>query len=319
MDAPPIGSAITPHQQLARLIRAHCPHDGRFDLRAIPGAHVARYSKINKELTHVTPRPAFCVVAQGAKTVMLGSEILEYDSSKLFVISVDVPVTAQVRRATAAEPYLSLVLDLDANRIAELVLKVFPNGTPPVTSQGTRGLWVGETNAEIVKAAVRLIELTSSPAEETRLLAPLIFDEILIRLLRSAVGPRVAQIGQADSNLHRVSKAIAWLRANYTHPVRIEDLAEVAHMSLSSFHQHFKAVTTMSPLHYQKVLRLQEARRLMLATMLDAGEAARRVGYLSASQFSREYARHFGAPPTRDIASLASGGASMVEAAQWQE
>jgi AraC-like DNA-binding protein len=318
MDAQP-GTPNTPHQVLARLIQAHCPHDGRFDLRAIPGAHVARYSKVNKELTHVTPRPAFCVVAQGAKTVMLGSEILEYDRTKLFVISVDVPVTAQVKRASPAEPYLCLVLDLDAERIAELLLKVFPNGIPPVTPQANRGLYVGDTNIDIVKAAVRLIELTASPADETALLAPLVMDEILIRLLRSTVGPRVAQIGLADSNLHRVAKAIAWLRGHYTQPVRIEELAEVAHMSLSSFHQHFKAVTTMSPLHYQKVLRLQEARRLMLSTLLDAGEAARRVGYLSPSQFSREYTRHFGAPPTRDVARLTAAGVSAGEVTRWQE
>ena len=138
----------------------------------------------------------------------------------------------------------------------------------------------------------------------SQLLAPLVVDEILIRLLRSPIGVRVAQMGFAESRVERVAKAISWLRGNFSQPMKVEDLAEMVHMSASSFHEHFKSVTSMSPLHYQKVLRLQEARRLMLSTIVDAGTACQRVGYLSASQFSREYSRFFGNAPTKDIAKL---------------
>ena len=144
--------------------------------------------------------------------------------------------------------------------------------------------------------------------EDAELLAPLVIDEILIRLLRSPIGVRVAQIGLADSGVQGVAKAVSWLRANFSEPMKVEDLAELAHMSVSSFHQHFKSVTSMSPLQYQKVLRLQEARRLMLSTMMDAGAACWHVGYQSASQFSREYSRIFGNAPTKDIARLREQG-----------
>jgi transcriptional regulator GlxA family with amidase domain len=139
---------------------------------------------------------------------------------------------------------------------------------------------------------------------DVELLAPLVVDEILIRLLRSPIGVRVAQMGFAESSVDRIAKAIAWLRGNYAQSMKIEDLGGLVHMSVSSFHEHFKSVTSMSPLQYQKVLRLQEARRLMLSAMMDAGGASQRVGYLSASQFSREYSRFFGNAPTKDIARL---------------
>jgi transcriptional regulator GlxA family with amidase domain len=148
-----------------------------------------------------------------------------------------------------------------------------------------------------------LLECLGQPGD-IELIAPLVLDEILIRLLRSPIGIRVAQMGFAESSVHRVAKAISWLRENFSQPMKVEDLAELANMSVSSFHEHFKSVTSMSPLHYQKVLRLQEARRLMLSTMVDASAASQRVGYLSASQFSREYSRFFGTAPTRDIARL---------------
>ncbi len=155
----------------------------------------------------------------------------------------------------------------------------------------------------IVNAATRLLELMAQPGDAD-LLAPLVVEEILIRLLRSPIGVRVAQIGLTESNMHGVAKAVSWLRANFFQPMKVEELAKLAHMSVSSFHQHFKSVTSMSPLQFQKVLRLQEARRLMLSTMADAGTASWRVGYQSASQFSREYGRFFGRAPTQDIARL---------------
>jgi transcriptional regulator GlxA family with amidase domain len=147
----------------------------------------------------------------------------------------------------------------------------------------------------------------ADPAE-AELFGRLVIDEILMRLLRSSIGPRVALLGQQESGVQRVTKAVTWVRENFAQPIKVDDLADLSNMSPSSFHQHFKAVTSMSPLQYQKVLRLHEARRLMLARMLDAGSAGREVGYLSASQFSREYARLFGSAPTRDIAKLREDG-----------
>jgi transcriptional regulator GlxA family with amidase domain len=152
--------------------------------------------------------------------------------------------------------------------------------------------------------------------EDVDLIAPLVIDEILIRLLRSPAGVRVAQIGLEDSGVNGVAKAVSWLRENYSQPMKVEELADLAHMSVSSFHQHFKAVTSMSPLQYQKVLRLQEARRLMLSTMTDASAACSHVGYLSASQFSREYGRFFGNAPTKDIARLREQGLTAADVAR---
>jgi AraC-like DNA-binding protein len=264
-------------------------------------------------MVRATVTPALCVVAQGAKIVVLGREVYSYDASRMIAYAVDLPVAGQIVRASRSEPFLALKLDLDAYRIAELALRVFPHGVP--APQGGRGLFVGQATTAIVDAAARLVDLMSQPAG-AELLAPLAIDEILIRLLLSAIGPRVAQIGQQESRVQRVSKAVTWLRANFVQPMAVEALADLAHMSPSSFHQHFKAVTSMSPLQYQKVLRLHEARRLMLARMLDAGSAGRQVGYLSASQFSREYTRLFGAAPTRDVARLRQEGIAADEVAR---
>ena len=154
----------------------------------------------------------------------------------------------------------------------------------------------------------------AEPADAV-LLAPLVVDEILLRLLLSAIGGRIAQIGQQESSVQRVAKAVSWVREHFAQPMALEALADLVHMSASSFHQHFKAVTAMTPLQYQKVLRLQEARRLMLSRMMDAGSAGRQVGYLSASQFSREYTRLFGSAPTRDVATLRQEGVLAKESA----
>ena len=286
--------------KLARLIAAYAPHDGSFDLR-ISGLHASRFSRVNRECVHALRVSSLCIVPQGAKTVIVGDEVFEYDASRMIVFSVALPVAAQVTRASHSEPYLSLRLDLDPHKIAELVLKVFPHGLPPV--QERSAVYITPVDASIVNAATRLMECLSQPGD-AELLAPLVMDEILIRLLRSPIGVRVAQMGFAESSVDRVAKAISWLRANFSQPMKVEDLAGLVHMSVSSFHEHFKSVTSMSPLHYQKVLRLQEARRLMLSTMMDAGAASQRVGYLSASQFSREYSRFFGSAPTKDIARL---------------
>ncbi len=286
--------------ELARLLAAYAPHDGSFELR-VPGVHASRASRANKECFHILRVPSLCIAAQGAKTTIIGQEQYVYDASRMIVFSVALPIASYIKQASHSEPYLALRLDLDAQKIAELVLKVFPNGLPPV--QERRAVYVTPVDASMINAAVRLLECLAQPGD-AELLAPLVVDEILIRLLRSPIGVRVAQMGLAESSVHRIAKAISWLRANYSQPIKVEELAELVHMSVSSFHEHFKSVTSMSPLHYQKVLRLQEARRLMLSAMMDAGTASQQVGYLSASQFSREYSRFFGSAPTRDIARL---------------
>ncbi|MBZ5587556.1 MAG: AraC family transcriptional regulator [Acidobacteriia bacterium] len=294
---------------LAGLIKAYAPHDGSFELR-IPGVHAIRRSRPSSELMHTVQQPALCIVAQGAKRVMVGREVYEYDASRMIAFAVDLPVTAQVTRASTAEPYLSFRLDLDRHKVAGLVLKMYPHGLPRVPE--SRGVSLARVDASIVAAATRLVELIGQPGAE--LLAPLVVDEILIRLLLSSIGARVAQVGVAESGVHGIAKAVSWLRANFSQPMKVEELAELAHMSASSFHQHFKAVTSMSPLQYQKVLRLQEARRLMLSAMMDAGVASRQVGYASASQFSREYGRFFGSPPTTDIPRLRENVGAVADA-----
>jgi AraC-like DNA-binding protein len=286
--------------KLARCIAAYAPHDGSFELR-IPGVHASRFSRINTECVHALRVPSLCIVAQGAKATIVGDTVYQYDASRMIVFSVALPVASQITQASHSEPYLALKLDLDPHKIAELVLKVFPHGLPP--AQERSAVYVAPMDESIVNAAARLMECLGQPGD-AELLAPLVVDEILIRLLRSPIGVRIAQMGFTESSVHRVAKAISWLRENFSQPMKVEDLAELVHMSVSSFHEHFKSVTSMSPLHYQKVLRLQEARRLMLSTVMDAGSASQRVGYLSASQFSREYSRFFGSAPTKDIARL---------------
>ena len=286
--------------KLARLLAAYAPHDGVFELR-VPGLHASRASRTNKDCVHALRLPCLSIIAQGAKTVIVGQEVYEYDRSRMLVYSVALPVAAQVTQATHSEPYLGLRLDLDPLKISELVMKVYPKGLPSV--QERRAVYIAPVDASIVDAATRLIECLAQPGD-VELLAPLIVDEILIRLLRSRIGVRVAQMGFAESSVHRLAKAISWLRGNFSLPMKVEELAESVNMSVSSFHEHFRSVTSMSPLQYQKVLRLQEARRLMLSAMMDASAACQSVGYLSASQFSREYRRFFGSAPARDIARL---------------
>ena len=286
--------------RLAALIGAYAPHDGRFELR-IPGVYAIRRSNANRETMHGVQQAAFCIVAQGAKSIIVGSDYYQYDAEHIIVFSVDVPVASQVTRASEDEPFLCLRLDLDANKIAELVLKVFPHGLPPIPDK--RAVSVTDTDVNILNAATRLVELTAH-AGDVELLAPLVIDEMLIRLLRGPAGPKLAQMGLADSGVHGVAKAVSWLQANFSQPVKVESLAALANMSASAFHQHFKLVTSMTPLQYQKALRLQEARRLMLSSMMDAAVASHRVGYQSPSQFSREYGRFFGCPPATDIAKL---------------
>jgi AraC-like DNA-binding protein len=284
----------------AKLLARQAPYDGTFELR-VPGTFAIRVSHTNAELTHAVQRSSVCIVAQGAKSVTAGGALYQYDAGRIAVYSVDLPVAAQITRATAAEPYLNFKLDLDAGKIAALAAKVYPKGLPE--SRDNRALYIVPADAAIIDAASRFLELMAHPAD-AELLAPLVLDEILIRLLRSPMGSRIAQLGQSESSLNRIATSVYWLRTNFDQPITVDELAARVHLSPSAFHRQFKAVTSMSPLQYQKTLRLQEARRLMLAEMMDAGEASRRVGYISASQFSREYGRFFGNAPTRDVVRL---------------
>ena len=293
---------------LAKLIGALALYDGTVELRA-PGVRIARVSHTNQEPVHYVQRSSLCIIAQGAKIVMIGEDTYGYEAGQMAAYSIIVPMTGRVTRASYSEPYLLLMIDLDAEKIAELALKVFPQGLPQPQPRDTRSLYVGDAGTHIIDAATRLLELMAQPVD-AELLAPLVRDEILIRLLRSPMGSRVAQIGKAGSSVQRIANAVSWLRANFDQQVNIEELAKLVNMSVTSFHRQFKAVTGMSPLQYQKSLRLQEARRLMLA----AGQASRRVGYSSASQFTREYGRFFGSAPTKDIDRLRGEGLTAADA-----
>jgi AraC-like DNA-binding protein len=289
---------------LANLIATYAPHDGAIPLR-LPGTYALRRSQMNTEPAYATLGPSLCLIAQGAKAVMLGDEVFEYDSARMLVFAVDLPVSAQVTRASRREPYLGFKLDLDPARVAELAARVFPRGVPKPADN--RGLYVGRATDDIIDAVTRLLKLLARP-DDADLLGPLVVDEILIRLLRTSIGSRVAQIGEPRSGVNRMGEAVTWIRTHFAQPVTVDEMAAAVRMSASTFHERFKAVTSMSPLQYQKVLRLHEARRLMLFQDLEAGDACRRVGYLSPSQFSREYTRFFGSAPMKDTARLRAEG-----------
>jgi AraC-like DNA-binding protein len=241
--------------------------------------------------------PALGLIAQGSKRVFVGGEEYEYDPLHYMVTSVDLPAVGKVTVASATEPYLGLKLDLDVDDIVELIQD---EKLPPVApADASRGLYVSKLSATMLDAVLRLIRLIDTP-DDISMLAPLVKREILYRLLRSGQGARLRQIALQDSQTQRVAKAIRLLRENFTRSIRVQTIAKDVHMSVSALHHQFKAVTAMSPLQYQKQLRLQEARRLMLFADIDVAKAAHRVGYESASQFSREYSRFFGAPPLRD-------------------
>lgn len=290
--------------RLAELLLAYTPYDGPHALR-VPGVSASRRSRVNGELLHGLYRPTLCIVAQGAKTMFLGPEVLEYSADRMLMCSLDLPVSSQVSRATPDRPFLCLVVSLEPQQIAELSLKVFPLGIPAVRDH--RAVAVADLPAPLLGTAVRLMEVMADE-RDAELLGPLIIQEMLIRLLRSPLGARVAQIGHGESSVQRVAKAVDWVRNHYDEPMNVDLLAKMVHMSTSSFHQHFKAVTSLSPLQFQKELRLREARRLMLTSQMDASTASRQVGYQSASQFTREYGRLFGHAPGRDIARLREQG-----------
>lgn len=286
--------------RLAQLLHTYTSHDGVVSL-PIPGLYIARYSGIALDCIKTFYLPSLGIVAQGAKSITVGQETYRLGKSQMMMHPVSLPVALNATKASKSKPLLAVRLDLDPQRIAELVLKVYPNGLPPVR-QWSAG-YVVDADVSIVNAVIRLLECLQKPGD-AELLGPLIMDEILIRLLRSPIGVHVAEMGFADSSVHQVAEAITWLQENFSQQIKVADLAELTHMSVSSFHEHFKAVTSMTPIQYQKALRLQEARHLMLSSQMDANTACRMVGYVSDSQFSRDYSSFFGASPRRDIARL---------------
>jgi AraC-like DNA-binding protein len=266
----------------------------------IPGLSLHRREEPSEPVS-IMYEPLICVVAQGAKQVLLGDEAYVYDAQHFLITSVDLPTTVQVINASPQKPYLGLVLRLDQREMSQLM--VDSKLPPPRPQQSSRGMATGEITLPLLTTFQRLIDLLDEP-KDIPILASIIEREIFYRLLVSDQGARLRQIASAGSQSQQIARAIDWLKGNFTRPLRIEDLASQVNMSTSTFHHHFREVTAMSPLQYQKWLRLNEARRLLLAENQDATTAAFQVGYESPSQFSREYSRMFGAPPLRDITNL---------------
>lgn len=290
--------ALRRQHALAALIERYCGNDGVFQTD-IPRVSFYRASSTSAPVCGVY-RPVLALIAQGAKRVSLGDEVYEYGEGRCLVTSVDLPVLAQVTRATRSRPILGMVLELEPRRIADLMGEM---ATPRPSAAVARGLAVEPVTPPLMDAVLRLARLLDAP-QDLPVLAPLFEREVIYRLLCGPQGPRLRDIAVADSQSQRIAGAIDWLKRNYTQTLSIDQLAQTANMSKSSLHQHFKAMTAMTPLQYQKQIRLQEARRLMLIETLDAASAGHRVGYESASQFNREYRRLFGAPPMKDIARL---------------
>lgn len=245
--------------------------------------------------------PSLALVVQGAKRVLLGSETFVYDTHHFLVTSLNLPTVTQVLDASADKPFMALAITLDLQDLNRLVLEGHLPPAPACASE--RAMAIGRVRWPLLRAVQRLVDLLDEP-ESIPVVAPLVQREILYWLLVSDEGARLRRIGAAGSQSQQISRAIERLRVHFDQPLRIDDLADEVRMSPSTFHRHFKSLTAMSPLQYQKRLRLSEARRLMLAEHLDASTAAFHVGYESASQFSREYSRAFGASPSRDIAQL---------------
>ncbi len=283
--------------ELQALIARHA-REGRPDT-ALAGVRATIALQPTQPVHHVT-RPGFAIVAQGAKETVVGDRLFEYGEGDFIVTSVDLPICARIVRASADRPYLACGLTLEPAAIAALLLETAgsDDGAPAPCGYGVR-----RASAELVDCAVRLLRLLDQP-RDAPVLRPLIEREILWRLLTGEQRGRVRQIGLADSRLAQVSHAIRHIRERYAQALSVDELAALAAMSVSSFHRHFRAVTAMTPIQFQKQIRLQEARARLLAEADDVAAVGFAVGYESASQFSREYSRMFGAPPGRDAARL---------------
>jgi AraC-like DNA-binding protein len=296
-DAEPMEAA---RRTIAEAISRRAPEGEFHRLAEWPALGMFRSSALSGPVCGAY-EPGVALIVQGSKRVLLGSDAFVYGVHDLLIVSLNLPTVAQILDASPDKPYLSLFLRLDEQEIARLMME---GQVPPPRAQGAeRAMATGRVTSPLLSAFQRLIELLDEP-DALPAVAPLIQREILYRLLMSDQGDRLRQIGAVGSQSHQIGRAIEWLKAHFAKPLRIDELSSHVRMSVSTFHHHFRALTAMSPLQYQKWLRLTEARRLMLADRLDASTAAFRVGYESASQFSREYSRQFGAPPMRDIAAL---------------
>jgi AraC-like DNA-binding protein len=283
---------------LAERITRAIPEDGTVE--ALAGLHLFR-SSTPSELLHGVSKPSFCVIAQGSKQVVLGESVYRYDPAHYLLATVELPVVGQILEASMERPYLSLRLDLDPALVGSVMVEA---GHLASRNQGdVRALDVSPLDTNLMDAVVRLVRLLDSPAE-ARILRPLITREIVYRLLMGEQGNRLRHTALLGGHTDLIAEAVERLRRDFDQPLRIDTLAREVGMSVSGFHHHFKAVTAMSPLQYQKQIRLQEARRIMLGENLDAASAGYRVGYDDASQFSREYKRMFGQPPMKDVGRL---------------
>lgn len=285
--------------ELARLVSAAVSDDGVHPT-AIEPLYLIRCEKPSGTVFGVH-KPALCIIVQGGKEVRLADELYSYDPLHYLVVSVTLPVAGCVIRASTDEPYLCIRLDIEAPLIASLITDDCP--APAGDEAPGRGMYLDRIDAPLLDATLRLVRLLNDP-EDIPVLAPLAVREIFYRLLRGPRGHHLRAVALEGSQSHRVNDAIEWLNCNYIEPLRIDDLARRVNLSTSSLHHRFKALTALSPLQYQKQLRLQEARRLLVAEGLEVSAAGYRVGYESPSQFSREYSRLFGASPIKDMARL---------------
>ncbi|MGE4323772.1 MAG: AraC family transcriptional regulator N-terminal domain-containing protein [Sphingobium sp.] len=255
------------------------------------------------DLIHAVYRASFCGVVQGAKVSMLGDQVYRYDTGKCLIASMDVPVTAQIVEAAPERPYMAFSLAIDPAVVSDLLL-----GQAGLTHTDSvlTTVAVGEMGADLLDPLSRLFALLDSP-DDLMVLAPLIRREMVWRLLNGRHGAMLRQIGLADSRMARIARAVAWIRDHFDAPLRVTDLAALAGMSPASFHRHFRAATAMTPIRYQKQIRLQAARRMLLAEGVEVAAIGYAIGYESASQFNRDYRRLFGEPPGRDGAAIRAG------------
>ncbi len=303
-------TVIAMREELAHKIAAHAQSPGE-NPTAIPGMALYRRTKPTA-CYRASYEPSLSVFVQGRKRVNLGGHVYLCDGSSFLLSSIDVPAESQIVKATEQVPLLSMFLQLDMPTVREVISR--EELPEPEASDHSRGIAVGETTVGLLDACTRLIDLLETP-EDIPFLSHLIQREIVYRVLRTPQGERLRAIATTGDLGHRTARAIAWLRANFAKPLHMEELAEVARMGVSTLHHQFRALTAMSPLQYQKQLRLQTARQRMLMDGLDATSAAYEVGYESISQFSREYSRFFGQPPIRDIKALRESKVVPINAA----
>jgi AraC-like DNA-binding protein len=290
--------AQTSHNELVRRLSRIVPADGRVE--PLKGLHLYRLSSPT-QLTHTVCELAFCVIAQGSKEILLGDTRYRYDSAHYLLTALELPVTSRVIDASPECPYLSLRLILDPALVSAVMVECDHGASHKPAN--INAISVCPFDEKLLDAVVRLVRLVDSP-HEAPFLAPLITREIVYRLLMGEQGERLRHIAVRNDHTHHIATAIERVRRDFNQPLRIETIAREIGMSVSGFHHHFKTMTAMSPLQFQKRLRLQEARRLMLGESLDATSTAHRVGYGDASQFNREYKRLFGLPPRRDVERL---------------